>query len=180
MGGYCCTSNLDRAINGPGNGNCPANLIAAIPKTIQGYACVNPRTEKIWHGTGSRNDSVAVINADVTATDDATIVDTACCSWHDIANLFDAEDGIIPTFAHYGPDENHPDHPNCNCQREDRYLTITLRKESYIRSIKLTPRTSLIDGTEQPSYVNIFLEYKEQVHKIRSSHVYLGIDYVAV
>ena len=76
--------------------------------------------------------------------------------------MFDPVNITTPTYAHYGPNENHPDYPNCNCHNKDRFLTISLRKDTYIRDIKLTPKTSLADTY---SYVNIFFEYKAQVSK---------------
>ena len=84
VGGYCCTSNLNLGLNGPGNGNCPADFIAAIPKTVSGYACVLPKSELVWHGPGLEEDPVAVLNKGFLHE---------CCKWHDIRNMFDIADG---------------------------------------------------------------------------------------
>ena len=121
-------------------------MIAAIPKTIQGYACVTPRTEKIWHGTGSRNDSVAILNKESSKDD--------CCQWRDISKMFDTEDDGIETFSYFDADESIFSFNMCNCQGQDRFLTITLSKPSFVRALILKPRKSLLDDNTYAKYTN--------------------------
>ena len=132
-------------MNGAGNGNCPANMIAAIPKTTKGYVCVTPKVEKTWYGTGSKNDSVAVLNAGVAAGE--------CCSWKDVSKMFDSN---FNTFSYFGEDISHSNHPNCDCQGNDRFLTIDLRKKSYLKGNRVA--TISIQNFQRPCSqgINIF------------------------
>ena len=123
-------------------------MIAAIPKTYAGYACVTPRTERIWHGTGSADDSVAVIG---TSTD--------CCKWFDIHNMFDSE-GTSETFAYF--DVDFENYETCDCHASDRFLTITLSKPTYVRSIKLKQRKSLLEDGSSAKYTNVAFEYENE------------------